>query len=129
MKAKDQIKNAIQWIDSLPSYKQAPMGEREMLGDKENGFCCLGAGCFELDIDYEPSDGLDDCFVEHVGLIEEAGKFCDGSAFYGVNCLASLNDKTTAGFKRIAKLMKSHPEWMFKSEVAKGIKSHYEVKS
>lgn len=123
---KQQAKNAIQVIDALPSYKQAKFGERGRLGDLVNGFCCIGAGCYELGIEFRPGDGSSADFEGAVGLISMGGWFYDGNTYYGRGSLASVNDYTHAGFKRIANLMKTKPEWMFLPEVAKLIRLHYE---
>jgi len=123
---KKQIKNAIKWIDNLPNYKQAPYGNRMKLGNAEDGYCCLGAGCKILNIPYIDKLGLSVEFKHEVGLKYNNGMFIkEDQTYYDCDSLTSLNDITKAGFKRITKLMKSHPEWMFEPEVAKGIKQHY----
>ena len=125
---KTQIENAIRWIDTLPNYKQAPIGKRCRLGDEENGFCCLGAGCKELGIKYRISDVTSEELKLKVGLKDGCGVFY-GKKFYNEGSLVEVNDRTNAGFKRIAKLMKTHPEWMFTEEVARGIRKHYELEN
>ena len=125
MNAQEQAKNAIRWIDTLPSYKQAPMGRRGRLGLKTIGFCCLGAGCKELSIDYDPYGSYSRDFRLSVGLRHSNGSFADDNIYYGEARLDDINDNTNAGFKRISKLMKTHPDWMFNPEVAQLIKEHY----
>lgn len=129
---KEQAKNAIKWIDTLPSYPQAKQ-QRGKLGDEKMGFCCLGAGCRELGIDYHPNSGTSLEFRTEVGLKTVVGGFtestdagCYERMYYDQTSLTEVNDATHAGFKRIANLLKTHPEWMFKPEVAKLIRSHYE---
>jgi hypothetical protein len=127
MKPEEQAKNAIQWIDTLPNYKQAPKGKRGRLGNPEIGFCCLGAGCFELGIEYDWGDGISFDFQHEVGLFDDCGIFkVTNKYFYGKAVLTAINDHTHAGFKRIAKLLKTKPHWMFEPEVAELIKEHYE---
>lgn len=128
---KEQAVNAIQWIDALPNYKQAPFGRRGKLGDIKRGFCCLGVGCYELGVNYNPASGLDFEFSGMVGLRDASGILMrDGyggyNLFYGQHSLARINDLTNAGFKRIAKLLKTKPQLLFKPEVAKLIEQHYQ---
>jgi len=117
--------NAIKWIDTLPDYPQAPRGSRGQLGNYEMGFCCLGTGCHTLGIDYEPEGGLSARFAAAVGLINRDGVFKDYNTFFGLGSLMCVNDSTLAGFKRIAKLLKTKPHWVFEKEVADLIKEHY----
>ena len=118
-------KNAIRWIDTLPSYKQAEFGQRSRLGNHSLGFCCLGAGCYELGIGYMVSSGGEIDFSESVGLMGVEGFFGHGNFLFGQDSLTRLNDKTHAGFKRIANLLKTKPHWMFNPEVAELIAQHY----
>ena len=116
----EQAKNAIKWIDELPKYKQAKKEMRGYLGDETEGYCCLGAACAINAIDYSPNDHYSDKLVKMVGLLDVDGQFnrTNAGLFYGHNQLASINDCTNAGFKRISNLMKKNPHWMFKPEVA-----------
>lgn len=123
--AKEQAANAIRWIDTLPSYKQAPWGKRSELGRKEDGFCCLGAGCDSLGVNYSYNGNFNAYFSFIVGLTTIGGVFKDDNSFYGECSLDGVNDETKAGFKRIAKLLKTKPHWMFTPEVAALIKEHY----
>lgn len=123
-----RAKNAIKWIENLPSYKQAPKEDRECLGSSEWGYCCLGAGCEILEIDFETHDIVSNRFRYAVGLKDRKGRFTLGKkhpVFYNRPSLASVNDYTNAGFKRIASLMKRHPDWMFENEVAPLIAKHF----
>lgn len=125
----DRANNAINWIENLPNYKQAPKGERQRLGGKEKGYCCLGAGCEILNIKFDADAQNSDEFQQAVGLYSENGSFIDESAlFYGEDSLATVNDSTNAGFKRISDLMKTKPDWMFEKEVAQLITEHFEIK-
>lgn len=125
----DRANNAINWIENLPNYKQAPKGERERLGSKEKGYCCLGVGCEILKMGFDEDDSNSKEFQQAVGLYCTNGSFTDKSMlFYGKDSLTKLNDKTNAGFKRISDLMKTKPDWMFEDEVAQLISEHFEIK-
>jgi len=123
----EQAQNAVKWIDALPTYKQAPTGDRGKPGDKDMGFCCLGAGCHVLKIPYHVLGRASQDFSDKVGLISRFGTFSHESPYIeGHDSLSSINDLTYIGFKRIAELMKRHPEWMFEDEVAVLIMEHYQ---
>lgn len=136
-KVKEQIKNAIQWIDSLPNYKQAPFGSRGRLGDDDTGYCCLGAGCAELGISYCLSVGDSQEFAEAVGLKTALGVFLRGDlegdtipfkqviSHHERTSLTQLNDHTEIGFEGIADFMKKNPYSMFRKEVADILEKHY----
>jgi hypothetical protein len=126
MNAKEQAANAIKWIDNLPSRKQALWGDRCKMGDAHDGFCCLGAGCDILGIPFQKyQSGSRDLSVS-VGLMDNGGLFMSGgSEFYGANSLTELNDETKAGFKRIQRLLQTHPHWVFNQGVADIVSAHY----
>ncbi len=121
-----KAKNAIKWIENLPNYKQAKRGNRGLLGNECDGYCCLGAGCEILEIPFDPKDINSDCFKEAVGLKHKDGDLNTNkeNEFYGERYLVRVNDNTNAGFKRISKLLKKHPHWMFENEVAEIITKH-----
>lgn len=123
--AEQQSKNAIKWIDGLPEKKQAKWPYNGVLGEKVKGYCCLGAGCSLLEIQYAPTDTYSLELMESVGLRGSAGSLANGNLFYGKEHLSNINDDTNAGFKRISKLMKTHPTWLFHPEVANLISLHY----
>jgi len=122
-----KAKNAIKWIENLPNYKQAEIGHRGSLGNEYEGYCCLGAGCEILEIPFNPMDTNSDCLKEAVGLKHKDGDLNTNreNKFYGNRYLVEVNDKTNAGFKRISKLLKKHPDWMFENEVAKIITKNF----
>ncbi len=70
-----QAENAIKWIEYLPTYKQAAGIDRTVLGSKSKGYCCIGAGCEILDIEFEEDDGISKPFRSAVGLDDESGSF------------------------------------------------------
>lgn len=115
-----QARNAIKWANELIH------GDREhgvgQLGDKTYGFCCLGVGCDLLGVDYDAGDGNSKEFSDQVGLLNPFGKFVDKFTFFNESGLAYVNDQTNAGFKRIGKFLLSHPEKVFKPEVAAEIR-------
>ena len=125
MSTKEQVENAVKWIDGLPSLPQAPKGQRGELGNMEDGFCCLGAGCYLTDTPYDPTGLVSESFAERVGLSSNNGDL-QSFSFYGWDTLGEVNDYTNAGFKRISHLLRNKPEWMFTPKVAKGIREHYE---
>lgn len=122
MKVGEQAVNAIKWIDELPSYKQSPEGRK--LGDEENGYCCIGAACVITGTPYSPKNATSNSIVGVVGLKDDIGYF-GLHEFYGNTALTTVNDYSKAGFKRIATLLKTHPDWMFEPKVAELITKHY----
>ncbi len=127
LKPYQKAANAIRWINPLPDGKQAPMGKRRRLGDTDNGFCCLGYGCHVLGVDFIGSDALSAELVNLTGLLSAGGTFKEGRKFYKLSGLADINDMTNAGFKRIARLMRTKPHWMFDADVADLIQAYYEM--
>ena len=122
-----QVKNAIKWVEALRSgeYKQAPFGNRAKLGNEEDGYCCLGVGCVVLELKHSPLDEHSSRLKDAVGLRYVEGNLLY-SSYYRAASLGMINDMTHAGFKRIGTLLKTHPEWVFKMEVAKKLKEHYQ---
>lgn len=118
-----ELENVIKWVDALESGK-LKQGKGK-LGDHKDGFCCLGVACYVLGIDYNPTHGVSEDLPAHIGLLTDRGSLALGRYFYGTHNLTSVNDFTKAGFKRIAKLIKTHPDWMFREDVAEQIKQHY----
>ena len=121
----EKIANAVKWIEVLPTAKQATeIKYKSRLGDAENGYCCLGLGCDVIGLSYRPSDGFSSEFKTAVGLLHEEGQLYGGT-FYNRTTLAAVNDGTKAGFKRIAKFIKTNPYKLFHTDVAEGITNHY----
>lgn len=123
-----RAKNAIKWIENLPSYKQARKEERGYLGSNKHGYCCIGAGCEILKLAFKSDDILSNEFQHTVGLKHRNGNYtrnCNHKTFYNQFNLAAVNDNTNAGFKRIASFMKKYPELMFHDEVAPLIAKHF----
>ena len=116
--AQKQAVNAILWIKALLSgkYKQGTHN----LGDETMGFCCWGLGCKIVKKDFDPYQSWDYDFYQYVGFLNEVGKISPD--FYSYNGLASINDETSAGFKRIGKYLIKHADTNFEPHVAKEIK-------
>ncbi len=127
LKPYQKAANTIRWINHLPDGKQAPKGRRGELGDVNNGFCCLGYGCHVLGIDFSSCDIVSDDLCNLTGLSDPNGRFPEGNTFYFEKSLSFANDYTNAGFKRIARLMRTKPHWMFDADVADLIKAYYET--
>jgi len=110
MSTEEQIKDAITWLDRLlvTRFKQS----RKVLGNKENGFCCLGLGCHILGIDYNPSTGTSSDLIRAVG-IQTVWEFI------------RLNDGRKYSFNQIAKQAIRNPDDFFLRDVARGITAHY----
>lgn len=134
--------NAIKWIDGLSNtrYKQG----REQLGSQSLGFCCLGYGCQLLEVDYAINDGVSRDFKSRVGLLYSQGMFTNEDKFrndsklspssewewgngIGVQNLTGLNDQLGYSFNKISKFIKANIERLFEYDVAKLLKSHYDV--
>lgn len=126
MKTKDKVANAIKWIDGLlvTRYKQ---GEGQ-LGDKEQGFCCLGYGCHVLGVGYDPTSSFSGDFAEKVGLHNRTSSFRPAvqvDDFRTCNSLAELNDTGSVSFNKIAKFMINRDFSMFEDEVSDKLVEHY----
>ena len=126
MNTANKVANAIKWIDGLlvTRYKQG----KNMLGNKEIGFCCLGYGCHILDIDYSYAMGFNSDFAENVGLNHEEGLFLPSEpSGRGVPCssIGGLNDQAGWTFNQIAKFMISRDFSMFEDNVAGKLVEHY----
>jgi len=79
-----RIENAVEWIRCLGTTKMKQgIG---MLGDRKNGFCCLGFGCYINSVDYYAPNESSVAFQDIVGLIDELGTPNDG----GLQPLATL---------------------------------------
>lgn len=119
-----ELNNIIKWVDALESgwYKHG----KDRLGDAEHGYCCLGVGCVAVGIKVKRYAAMSPTFARSVGLMDTEGHFIKSDDWYFQHrCLTDINDHTKAGFKRIAKLIKNHPEWLFQPKVAQAVKEHY----
>lgn len=123
-KSKEQIKNAIKWIDGLISTEvKQGIGA---LGNDSYGFCCLGFGCNLLGVKYDPTAGNSVEFATEVGLKTVVGTF-EKTVIneITVSSLAQLNDLAGYSFKEIAAFIISELGDLFEPEVAKGLFEHY----
>jgi len=116
----NQGKNAIKWINKLlkTRFKQG----RGKLGNKKDGFCCLGLGCHILDIDYDLHDGCSVEFSESVGLLDKEGY---PSYNDDLECLINLNDDCNSSFRDIGKILIENPFNYFNTKVAEEVNNYF----
>lgn len=121
---KQQSKQAVKWIKALLSgkYKQG----KEILGNAETGFCCWGLGCYITNKPYNPQGAWDFAFAETVGFKSREGQL-KGTLLYEKDNLATVNDETSAGFKRIGKFLVKHADENFAPYIAKTIKRVFKL--
>lgn len=122
-----QARNAIKWIDGLLKTR-LKQGEGQ-LGNKEDGYCCLGYGCVKLEIPFIFDEGTSEIFQENVGLFADNGNIRNTFFFiddleYG--SLVDLNDDAKLTFNQIAKEIKNNLDGLFVPKVASILKKHYE---
>lgn len=123
-----KINNAIKWITGL-TYTKLPQAV-DRLGNKKDGFCCLGYGCSRLKIKFDEKNSVSADFAKAVGLKFINGKFSDGNyikdkdRFY-FDSLIDLNDEAKFSFRKISTVLKKHADWIFEPKIAKGIKNHF----
>jgi len=131
-KVKQQIKNAIIWIDRLKTTK-LKQGSRQ-LGDSKHGYCCLGYGCKILKVPFNPNHGTEPAFADKVGLDDDGGTFTGGGLrlnnrrptfVSSVESLMELNDDAGYSFRKISTFIKKNVDVLFIKEVAEGINKHY----
>ena len=122
---KTRSDNAIKWIEEL--YTTQEKQGRFSLGDSYGGFCCLGLGCYILDIDYHTYSSVNKDFTIEVGLLNDAGIPLDYDS-NKMDSLVNLNDNERKSFKEIGVILKSNPHRYFKKDVAKNIKNYFNVR-
>ena len=126
-----KIANAIKWIDALKSgeYKRG----KSRLGNKEDGYCCLGVGCLITSTKFNNSDESSSTFQKVVGLTDECGRINSKGVLlptpnyfpYTAFFLTELNDQTELTFPQIADIIVNHTDTLFEPDVAKGVAAHY----
>lgn len=116
-----QFESAVIWINKLKTTRRKQ--GREMLGDSNTGYCCLGIACKVLNIEFEYDDSLSMTLIGEIGLKTEEGDFIDedGEGY----SLVDLNDTLYFSFKKIANKMKKVNFSMFNDEVAELLTNHY----
>lgn len=121
----EQITNAIKWLEALKSgkYKQGI----SRLGDKEQGFCCWGLGCYIVGVEYDPYDTWEFTLGEKIGFLNHIGAIkphylSDTGRFYS---LAPMNDELKLSFDKIADYLIEHAKTNFIPEVAEAIQKHF----
>lgn len=125
MQTENKIKNSIKWISELMTTDEKQTSNK--LGNREVGFCCLGLGCYTLDLDYQWDDPLEPAFTESVGLLTANGAPM-GNPVTRVGSLKSLavyNDSIRKPFSEIGEILKDNATAYFQKDVAEGINKHF----
>lgn len=136
MTTQKKVRNAIKWIDGLKKTR-FKKGIKK-LGDKVDGFCCLGYGCHVLKVPYDPNVGVSEEFQKAVGLKGSSGgfqvngcgislKIVDDGVEDHFYTLASINDNTSYKLKDMADVILKRIDLLFIEDVAIELKKHYEV--
>lgn len=124
-----RIQNAITWIDTLLTTT-AKQGTQQ-LGDAQLGYCCLGLGCFTLDLEYVSQLGFNHAFINAVGLYSISGKprylTAAGLPKSAQASLVYLNDRAQWSFKRIGEHLIQWAPYYFKAQVGQAIQAHYQA--
>ena len=110
-----ELNNIIKWVNALESgeYKQ---GKNALYTTRNNGYCCLGVASLIFGLDPAKAKDIAGCYTlvkTRVSLNTDYGLLAKPRRFYNERELININDRTNAGFKRIAKLIKNHPDWLF----------------
>ena len=118
---KEQASKAVLWINRL-STTRVKQGTGQ-LGDRSNGYCCLGYGCKILGIKFDSDDADSRDFMEKVGMRSMAGSFGNPMTEIDENnndatSLIDLNDDHGFSFKRISTVIKSKIDEIFEKDVA-----------
>lgn len=124
-----QAKNAIRWFRSL--QKTDVKKGTGKLGNRKDGFCCLGFGCMIFTIPYVQNDSHNVSFSDRVGLNDDKGGFYENNnpvpwnyIDYNKNdflSLVNLNDNSDATLSEVGTFIEKHYENIFKKEVSKEI--------
>lgn len=125
MQTEDKIKNAIKWINELMTTDEKQTSNT--LGNRKVGFCCLGLGCYILNLDYQWDSPLEPAFTESVGLLTPNGAPL-GEPVRRVSSLLSLavyNDNIKKTFSQISEILKDNATTYFQKDVADGINKHF----
>jgi hypothetical protein len=116
-----QSENAILWIEKLLTAEEDGIKQgKKILGSQEEGFCCLGYGCFVTNTEYKPHMPLSDYFQGVVGLKDECGKPSDGQ----YSCVV-MNDGKSFTFPQIAEQLRDNASSYFTPSVSRSIKEHF----
>lgn len=121
--------NAIKWIEAMPNYRRGEsMLDGVELGRREETYCCLGAGCEVLGIEFDKQGLYIDNFKKAVGLKELEEGFVDRGWNLSFDRQIRVLDVYDVGkycFKLEANIMKKNPNNMFESGVAEIITKHF----
>jgi len=117
-----RIENAIEWIRRLGTTKMKQ--DTGQLGNRKQGFCCLGFGCYINKIDYRHEMGTNMDFQNIVGLRNVSGV----PNKIDLELLTYLNDDLEFTFKEISIHLKKYPDAYFTPAVARGIQKNLRSK-
>lgn len=154
MKISQQTKNSIKWIEELQSGKHK-QGRGQLGDLHQGFCCLGLACSLIIPNDYNPFDGIEYSLKDKLGLLEDTGsvdgvsdamyqtevtdiptnvgdgqkrpyiKITNNKRTEYVACLTKANDDHKLSFRRIAGLLKRHPERFFIANVAKGVKKYF----
>jgi hypothetical protein len=118
---KEKASKAVLWINRL-STTRVKQGTGQ-LGDRSNGYCCLGYGCKILGIEFDSHDADSRDFMEQVGMMSVAGNFDEPMVGLDENnndatSLIDLNDDQGFSFRRISTVIKKKVDEIFEKDVA-----------
>jgi len=123
----EKVSRSIKWIDTLCTSTEYKQGKNS-LGSIENGFCCLGLGCYVTGIDFHYTFGDSYEFKLSTGLYNAGGKLKKGTfgeVYKNAKSLLALNDKLGLQFSEIGWLIKANLERLFEKDVALKLREHY----
>ncbi len=118
----EKAANAIAWIEVLINHSDGVPQGKNKLGDMKNGFCCLGLGCFSLEIPYSENDASSYELKTSVGLAHGIGEAVFGSK---LDALYELNDSFNKTFPEIGTIMRDNAAAYFEPRVAAIISQMY----
>ena len=118
---KEKASKAVLWINRLATTR-VKQGTGQ-LGDRSNGYCCLGYGCKILGIKFYSQDADNRGFMEQVGMMSLGGNFDNPMVELDENnndatSLIDLNDDHGFSFRRISTVIKKKVDEIFEQDVA-----------
>tara|TARA_R110000803_G_scaffold154286_2_gene219078 strand:- start:60 stop:476 length:417 start_codon:yes stop_codon:yes gene_type:complete len=118
---KEKASKAVLWINRLATTR-VKQGTGQ-LGDRSNGYCCLGYGCKILGIYFDSHDPDSRGFMEQVGMMSLGGNFDNPMVELDENnndatSLIDLNDDHGFSFRRISTVIKKKVDEIFEQDVA-----------
>lgn len=118
---KEQASKAVLWINRLATTR-VKQGTGQ-LGDRSNGYCCLGYGCKILGIEFNSDDPDSRGFMEQIGMRSVGGNFDEPIVDIGIHnddatSLIDLNDDQGFSFRRISTVIKKKIDELFEEDVS-----------